>query len=305
VYKEILVPLDGSELAEVALPYAGELAVKLGTGIKLLRVVTLPVYSEPMGGVYTVEQEVALTSSAQDYLEKVSCSLKAKGITAQPDVRSGTAADEIIEYAAKDEISLIVLATHGHSGVTRWALGSVADKVMRGTEKPAVLVRAKERHPATTEQGILKKILVPLDGSREGEAVIPHVEWFASGLGAEVVLFQALAGGYHTITAKGYEYAIYPEQQVASEKAFAEDYLARVGKQLKEKGITLRVEVRTGNAAEEIIEFAGEVSADMVAMSTHGRSGVRRWVLGSVAEKVLLGGDKPLLLVRSPRAGTK
>jgi nucleotide-binding universal stress UspA family protein len=304
VSEKILVPLDGSELAEVALPYAEELAVKLGVGIKLIRVVTLPVYSEPTGGVYTIEQEVALRSGAQDYLEKVNCSLKAKGIAAKSDVRCGTAAEEIIEYAAKDEISLIVLATHGHSGVTRWALGSVADKVIRGTAKPVVLIRAKERHPAA-EQGILKKILVPLDGSREGEAVIPHVAWLASGLGAEVVLFQALAGGYHTITAKGYEYAIYPEQQMASDKAFADDYLTGVGKQLKEKGVKSKIEVRVGHAAEEIIEFAGEVSADMVAMSTHGRSGVRRWVFGSVAEKVLHEGDKPLLLVRSPGARTK
>ena len=305
MYKKILVPLDGSELAEVALPYAEELAVKLGAGIELLRVVTLPAYSEPTGGLYAVEKEVALSSGAKDYLEKVGFSLKEKGIAEQSDVKCGTAADEIIEYASKDEISLIVLATHGHSGVTRWALGSVADKVIRGTEKPVVLIRAKERYPAAIEQEILKSILVPLDGSRESEAVIPHVEWLASGLGAEVVLFHALAGGYHTITAKGYEYVIYPEQQIASDKAFAEDYLTRVGKQLKDKGLTPTVEVRTGNAAEEIIKFVGEVHADMVAMSTHGRSGVRRWVFGSVADKVLREGDKPLLLVRAPGAKTE
>lgn len=303
--KQILVPLDGSELAEVALPYAEELSVELGIGIKLLRVVTLPVYSEPTGGVYAAEREVALRSGAREYLEKVSCDLKAKSINVKLDIKCGTAAEEIMDDALKNEIGLVVLATHGHSGVLRWALGSVADKVIRGTEKPVMLIRAKGRHPAKPAQRILKKILVPLDGSREGEAVIPHIAWLASGLGAEVVLFQALAGGYHTITAKGYEYAIYAEQQIASDKAFAKDYLSDVGKQLKEKGIKLGAEVRLGHAAEEIIEFTDEVNADMVAMSTHGRSGVGRWVLGSVAEKVLHEGNKPLLLVRSPGARTK
>lgn len=303
--KQILVPLDGSELAEVALPYAEELAVRLGMGMKLLRVVTLPVYSELSGGVYTLEQEAASRSGAQEYLERVSCNLKVKGIDVQPDIKCGAAAEEIMVYAAKDEIALVVLATHGHSGVLRWALGSVADKVTRGTEKPVMLIRAKGQHPAKPAQQILKKILVPLDGSTEGEAVIPHVDWLASGLGAEIILFQALAGGYHTITAKGYGYAIYPEQQIASDKAFAEKYLSGVGKQLKEKNIKLGEKVRLGNAAEEIIEFADEVGVDLVAMSTHGRSGVGRWVLGSVAEKVLHEGNKPLLLVRSPGARTQ
>jgi nucleotide-binding universal stress UspA family protein len=305
VNKKILVPLDGSEVAEVALPYAEELSVKLGVGIELLRAVTLPVYSEPLGGVYTVEQEAALRTGAKAYLEQISGRLKEKGITVSAEIICSTAAEGIIDYAFKDEVELIVLATHGHSGITRWALGSVADKVIRGTDKPVVLIRAKGRSPAVPGQGMIKKIVVPLDGSKESEAVIPCVTWLAYGLGAEVVLFQALAGGFHTITAKGYNYTIFPEQQMASDKAFAEDYLSSVGEQFKDKRITLNSEVRVGEAAEGIIEFADDIEADMVAMSTHGRSGVSRWVMGSVAEKVLREGNRPLLLVRAPGARKK
>ena len=305
MYKRILVPLDGSELAEVALPYAEELSVKLGIGIELLRAVALPVYSEPLGGVYNVEQELAFKSGAKEYLSRVGCRLKERGIDVRPGVVSSTAAEGIIDCASKDGVELIVLATHGHSGLTRWALGSVADRIIRGTDKPVVLIRAKEHQPAVSEQGVIKKIVVPLDGSKESEAVIPCVTWFAAGLGAEVILFQALAGGFHTITAEGYDYTIYPEQQIASDKAFAENYLTMAGKQFEEKGIGLSYEVRVGDAAEEIIEFANDLGADMVAMSTHGRSGVSRWVLGSVAEKVLREGNKPLLLVRAPGARNK
>jgi nucleotide-binding universal stress UspA family protein len=300
VNKKILVPLDGSELAEVALPYAEELSVKLGVGIELLRAVILPVYSEPLGGVYSVEQEVALRTGAEAYLERVSCRLKEKGIDVSSETVCSTAAEGIIDYASKDGVELIVLATHGHSGITRWALGSVADKVIRGTDKPVVLIRAKGHSPAEPGHRMIKKIVVPLDGSKESEAVIPCVTWLAAGLGAEVVLFQALAGGFHTITAKGYDYTIYPEQQMASDKAFAEDYLSLVGEQLKNKGVGLDFVVRVGDAAEGIIESADDLKADMVAMSTRGRSGVSRWVIGSVAEKVLREGNRPLLLVRAP-----
>ncbi|HEY42293.1 MAG TPA: universal stress protein [Dehalococcoidia bacterium] len=303
--KKILVPLDGSELAEVALPYAEELALGLGAGIELFRVVTLPVYSEPIGGVYTVEQEIVAKSVAREYLEKVGSRFKEKGVATRLEVICSTAAEGIIDCAANEEIDLVVLATHGHSGITRWAMGSVAYRVIRSTEKPIMLIRAKGQHPVTPGQGLVKKIVVPLDGSTESEAVIPHVSWLAAGLKAQVILFHALAGGYHNITVKGYEDTIYPEQQIASGKAFAEDYLTSIGKQLKEKGLVPTTEVRVGNAAEKIIDFASEVDADMVAMSTHGRSGVSRWIFGSVAEKVLHEGNKPLLLVRSPGARTQ
>jgi len=90
------------------------------------------VYIEPVRGVYTVEQEVALRSGTKDYLEKVGSRLKEKGIAVKPETICSTATDGIIDCAAKDEISLVVLATHGHSGITRWALGSVADKAVSG-----------------------------------------------------------------------------------------------------------------------------------------------------------------------------
>jgi len=165
--------------------------------------------------------------------------------------------------------------------------------------------KAMSRNAGDKDKRAYRTILVPLDGSREGEAVIPYVAWLAFRLKAEVILFQTLVKGYHTLTSSGYEYVIYPEQQMASDKALVKDYLSGVQEILKKEGVTSKIEVKMGHAAEEIIEFTDEVNADMVAMSTHGRSGVGRWVFGSVAEKVLHEGSKPLLLVRSPGARTK
>jgi nucleotide-binding universal stress UspA family protein len=210
----------------------------------------------------------------------------------------GDPAKGIVDYADKENVGLIVMATHGRSGISRWTLGSVASKVVRATDRPVALIRAKVPQPDVREKGVLNKALVPLDGSREGEAIIPYIEELASKLKAEVVLLQVLSTSYQAITADGYGYVTYSEQQIESDKAFARDYLAKVGAQLKERGVAVKSEVRLGMAAEEIIRLADEMSADMVAMSTHGRSGIRRWVFGSVADRVLHEGNTPLLLVR-------
>ncbi len=219
-------------------------------------------------------------------------------------ILSGHPAEKIVEYADTENIGLIIMATHGQSGIKRWALGSVADKVVRATTRPVVLIRAKGSRPDVREKGILHRVLVPLDGSKEGEAVIPYIEELASRLKVEVILLQVLAIGFNTL----YNYFPLTEQQVESDKAIATAYLNNVEARLKEKGITvvseerLGIEIRFGNAAEEIIQLADERHADIVAMTTHGRSGVRRQVFGSVAERVLREGNTPLLLVRSPGA---
>jgi len=209
----------------------------------------------------------------------------------------GNPAEEIVEYASKENIGLIVMATHGRSGISRWALGSVADKVVRATERPVGLIRAESTLPDVREKGILNKVLVPLDGSKEGEAVISYVEDLASRLKAEVILLKVLSIS-PGIMDEGYGYLSYTEKQMESDRAYARTYFEKVGSRLKQKGIMVTSEVKFGMAAEEIIKLADKMNVDVVAMSTHGRSGVRRWVFGSVADKVLREGDTPLLLVR-------
>lgn len=299
MYEKILVPLDGSELAEVALPYAEELAGRLGSEITLVNVLTF--YNESAPDLYLrlrqyyIEKMVENTKEAAErYVKKP----QGKAIKVESRILVGNPAEEIVEYANKEDIDLIVMATHGRTGISRWALGSVANKVVRDTERPVGLIRAKGARPDVRQKGILNKALVPLDGSEEGEAVIPYIEELASRLEAEVVLLQVLSTGYHVITVEGYGFVTYTDQQIESDKAFARDYLEKVRARLKQKGMTVKSEVRPGIAAEEIIKLADEMYADMVAMSTHGRSGVGRWVFGSVADRVLHEGNTPLLLVR-------
>jgi len=297
MYEKILVPLNGSEITEVALPYAEELAGRLGSEVTLIYVGELAQDQQyhRMHQFY-VQGIVELTKRGiERYIEKAS----GRAIKVESKILAGDPAEEIVNYADKEDVGLIVMATHSRPVITRWALGSVAEKVARATKQPLVLIRARGARPDVREKNILKKVLVTLDGSKESEAVIPYIEELASKLKAEVILLQVLTPEYPT-------YNISQLKQLEQARTSAKDYIEKMEAQLKQKGIAVRSELRerlTGGAAEEIIKLADEMNADVVAMSTHGRSGVSRWAFGSVADKVLHAGNTPLLLVRTPGAG--
>lgn len=276
MYGKIVVPLDSSKQAEVALPYAEELAGRMGSEIILLSVLET---AEPHVHQNHRNYIDKVIETTKDNIVKRLAETRDKEIKVWSATRVGYPAEGIVDYAEKLDVGLIIMATHGRSGVSRWALGSVADKVVRANKRqPLLLIRAKGARPDVRNKGILNKVLVPADGSIASEVVIPYIRELASKLEAELTLLRVVS----------------PANQV---NADAEDYLESKCSLFRDAGITTRYEVRTGAVADEIIKFADEINADLVAMSTHGRSGVSRWVLGSVAEKVLQGGTTPLMLV--------
>lgn len=303
MYERILVPLDGSELAQIALPYAEKLAGVLGSQLILIYVSeSVDDRYHHMHQFYIQQMVEATKQNAERYLDKRG----GRTIKVDSVILAGDPAEEIVKYAGKEDIGLIVMSTHGRSGIKRWAMGSVVDKVLRATRQPLALVRAKGARPDMLgERNILSKILVTLDGSKESEAVIPYIEELASKLKAEVILLQVIAPDYHIYAAGGPEYGVYAEQQMESMKKFARDYLEEIITRLKQREVTAKAEIMLGTVAETIINFADQTNASLVAMTTHGRSGVSRWALGSVAERVLRAGNTPLLLVRTPGAITE
>jgi nucleotide-binding universal stress UspA family protein len=300
MYKKILVPLDGSELAEVALPYAEEIALKINSEVKLLQVVpqSYGVYKAD-GEIYEhvsyIEKEMRiLTIKAKDYLDKVAKKLLGKGINAVTAVRTGFAASEVSGLAKETNTDIIIMSTHGRTGISRWAMGSVANKIVRSSERPVILIRAKDTHAEVRQKDILDKILVPLDGSKESEAVIPYVEKLATEFTIEVTLLHMLAPDPYIYSAKQFNL-------IESHKISAKNYIKSVALKLEQKGIVTKAmfrEVTTGYEADEIIKLADKIQADLVAMTTHGRSGINHWILGGVADRVLHGGNTPLLLLR-------
>ncbi len=153
---------------------------------------------------------------------------------------------------------------------------------------------------------MFERILVPLDGSKVGEAALAHVEQLVSKMApevkTEVILFQVISSLAHYVIAGEASVQVpYTDREIAQIKKKAKDYLDKAGEGLRSKGITVKTKVATGKAAEEIVKAADELKADLVAMSTHGRSGISRLTFGSITDKVLRTGNVPVLVVRAPK----
>jgi nucleotide-binding universal stress UspA family protein len=278
MYTKVVVPLDGSPLAEVALPYAEEIAAKMGSDMVFLTVLPSEDDEEYRNHLSYSKKIVDVT---RFQVEKYREDSTGHAIDIGTATRTGNAAEGILDFAEKGYPCLIVMATHGRSGISRWSVGSVADKVVRATTKqPLLLIRAKGAHPDIRAKRILKKALVPLDGSATSEAVIPFISELARNLQMELTLLQVIPRSNHTFNA-------------------AETYLREWCQRLQEKGVSAGYQVRIGAAADQIIDFADETASDLVAMSTRGQTTLNFGPLGSVAQKVLLGGNSPLLLIRA------
>ncbi|MFC2023984.1 universal stress protein [Chloroflexota bacterium] len=313
MYKRMLVSLDGSELSEMVFPYVKELAGRLNLDVFLLCVhgpeeaETLPVYR-----AYIEHKAEFIKRQADAVREKVGAG--GEGLNVSGELAIGYPAEEILRYAEDKDIDLIVMATHGRSGIRRWVTGSVADKVLQASKVPIWLVRAGDTSGVAYDKWPKRTILVPLDGSELAELVLPHVEALAKQPGSEpveVVLFRvyemAAALGYYPPSARfetpGGAVHVMPQDfalgEVDKQKALAEQYLAGVEKRLTKAGLKVRSEVRLGEPAEEIAEFANANPFNFIVMATHARSGLSRWAYGSVAAKVLHGVSSPLLMVRT------
>jgi nucleotide-binding universal stress UspA family protein len=298
MYEKILVTLDGSELAEQSLLYAEDLVAKLGSEIHLLQV-----SDTGESGIH--DFQVMYVNQIAQRVDRWLHKSNQTNLKITPAVVMGSAADEITKYAENNGIGLIIMGTHGRSGLTRWAVGSVANKVVRGTEIPVLLTRSKPAGSAKEVQ-IISKVLVPLDGSDIGENALPAVIELARRTGMEVVLFQAVPLAFHVYPAGDMVSQVpYSEREMEPIKGQVKGYLDNVVKRLTGLGLKVSQQMVVGNPEEAIIKKAEEIKVDLVAMSTHGRSGVSRWVFGSVADRVLSAGTTPLLLVRATEKSGK
>src|SRR3990172_4178655 len=299
MYTKILIHLDGSKTAENVLPFARVLAETLKLPVELLGVVDIGAMAAHIAADKARYLDALIAEggrSSGDYLRGTAA--KFSGLSVQCMVERGRPAEAIIERAAKDKDTLIAMATHGRSGINRWLLGSIAEKVLRGTGNPLFLVRANE--PGTADgKATMKSIIVPLDGSSLAESVLPTVAAVAKVLDLEVILcrvFELPPSAYYGAESYLPDYDALKEQV----KDDARSYLEDKAEELKGKGLTkISTELLEGAGAEEIIAYARAHPDSLVAMCTHGRSGVRRWVLGSVTEKVVRHSGDPVLVVRA------
>ncbi|MGZ8478938.1 MAG: universal stress protein [Candidatus Binatia bacterium] len=299
MYSKILVPLDGSKTAEKVLPYARHLAGKFKIPVELLAVLDIA----EMATHISAERARHLDTMIEDgmrasttYLRGIATTFPEGNVTCT--VEKDRAEEAIIGNAGADGGTLIAMATHGRSGMDRFLLGSVTEKVLRGSANPLVLVRAKEE-AKTSGEAPFKSIIVPLDGSELAESVIPLAVTMAQKLDLEVVLFRAYHMPYNAYGGDD-GYMVNYDELIDSVRDEAKEYLDKKVAEVTKLGVAkVSALSKEGFAGDEIIALGHKTPDGLIAMCSHGRSGVKRWVLGSVTENVVRHSDAPVLVVRA------
>jgi nucleotide-binding universal stress UspA family protein len=300
MFTKMLIPLDGSKTAEKVLPYARYLAGKLKIPVELLAVIdiaemTTHISAEKVRHLDTMIEDGVRASTT--YLRGTATTFRDAKVTCT--VEKDRAEDAIISKGEADTAMLIAMATHGRSGLDRFLLGSVAEKVLRGAANPLLLVRATEEAKAEGE-AVFKSVIVPLDGSELAESVIPMMAGVAKTLDLEVILFRAYHIPYNAYAGDDGYYAVNYDELIAGVRDEASEYLNKKVAEVIKLGVAkVTAMTKEGFAGDEIIAIGRKSPDNLIAMCSHGRSGVKRWVLGSVTETVVRHSGDPVLVVRA------
>jgi nucleotide-binding universal stress UspA family protein len=291
--EKLLLPLDGSELSRLVLGAVDRILAIDEVEVHLLHV--MPEEPSRADGFESYAQE---RLDAHYDLERLAKTLGLARDRVRIHMETGDPADRILETERRIRPSLTAMTTHGRTGFDRWIHGSVAERVLRGSTRPLLLVNPFERLERKVDPGDdvapIRRILVPLDGSRESASALPFAQAIAGLYGAELILLHAPP----PLTRTG----AYPEVDFDSGHARALALLDPLRERLEAAGRKVRLRVGALPPAMEILEAIDDEDADLLVMTTHGRGGLSRWVFGSVAEKVLRNCRIPLLVKRVSHA---
>ena len=306
--RSILVPLDGSPFGEQALPLALSIARRAGASLQLVHV------HAPLAAVYTEAAvsagalETELKAHEQSYLAGVVQRLgRISSVPVMPVFLDGDVAAMIVAQAAG--VDLVVMCTHGRGTLGRLWLGSVADQLIRELTLPLLLVRPGDSPPAWEPEPVLKHLLLPLDGSLLAERILEPAVALGTLMEADYTLLRVirpvLPSGYplEGTTFDNTVQAMFEQIQKAHEqlRQEAQDYLDGVAKRLRARSLKVQTRIALEEqVAAAILHEARPPARDLVALETHGRRGLPRLVLGSVADKLIRGSPLPVLVQRPP-----
>lgn len=305
MFGSIVVPLDGSRFGEHALPYAVTVARHSGSRLHLVHVYDrvspgdlLSVTPYHYEGVDLKEYEETYLEEDRSYLDRLARRIDPDGeIAVTTALLKGEVRRALEEYADEVGAGLVVMSTHGRTGVSRAWLGSVADTLVRHISLPMLLIRPPSVATEPPSRVKLGHVLVPLDGSAKAEGAVAVARALAEGTGARMTLLHAVSPRM-VVGARSY-----PVRTGRLEERWvdAETYLERAAAPLREAGLDVDTRVLEHDDPHgAILATALEEGADVIAMATHGYSGLARAVLGSVTDKVLRGSVLPVL-VQGPR----
>jgi nucleotide-binding universal stress UspA family protein len=295
----ILVSLDGTAFSEQALPWAVSLAARSGAAIDLATVEVPPPMAFPDVNFITPLMDAELA-----YLDGAAERVRAAGVDeVTVHVLTGNAPEALELHRQAIGADLTVMATHGRGPLARSWLGSVADHFARSTAAPVLMVRPAEDDGDVHLDNLpsIREIVLTLDGSALSESAVEPTMSIARLFGAHVTLARLVEYPNRTESVYLPDAIEAIEDRLEEARAATQDELTRVATQLaQDGGPAVDAETRVViHAAEGILDIAGERGADLVAMASHGRGGVRRMLLGSVTDKVLRGSDRPVLVIRA------
>lgn len=301
--KRVLIPLDGSELAERAVPHLLRFITSEQTELLLMTALSssvFPLLSDKMRSLTSERIVLSDESEASEQMQMIAQQLVQRGFRVESQFLPGAAAECILHLSEKANVDLIAMSTHGRTGIELALLGSVADKVVRNARSPVFIVPSKVMTETETETAPPPRaIVLPLDGTVLAETALPVARQFAKDTGAVIHLIRVIESQDSEDELVADETAIdlneVKGQPVVRQAAC---YLERIQLQLQLAGVVSRCHTVEGDPAEAIIRMARAEDADLITMSTHGRSGVERIVHGSVVSQVIGNAMCPLLLMR-------
>lgn len=292
MFRTILVPLDGSKLSEQALPVATSLAAATGARLLLVRAAWVPYVSD----LSPQDAEIHSIEDAEDYLAAVKARLEADGLAVDTAIPFAPAGEGILIEIDLRRPDLVVMSTHGRSGISRLLFGSVAETVAARSAAPVLLVRVARAELPIQPIKPQPEILVPVDVSAFAETALALARELALALDGNLVLMRAVVPPPQWVDPM--VVLPYPNSEAISrEEADAKTYLTNLVAQLQAEGISARGIMQIGRAADTILNECKTSEADLVVMATHARTGLNRAVFGSVAMAIVHRTDRPILLV--------
>jgi nucleotide-binding universal stress UspA family protein len=294
MYDTILVPTDGSEGSEIAARHALTFEEATGGTVHFLRVAESPDETDLEPNVETAwgDERTRAERKTREALERFVDRVTDRPNTTQTAVTHGRPAEAIRSYATEQDIDLIAMGTHGRTGLSRVLIGSVTERVVRTSECPVLTCSLQESEDEHVE---FDEILVPTDGSECATRAVKHALDVADTFGATIHAFSvvdvmALAEGYEAEPGFGVRYE--------SQYNLAENAVATVSELAEGRDVDVNTEIREGAAYRAINAYSEESGVDLIAMGTHGRKGLQRYLIGSVTERVVRTSDVPVLTVR-------
>lgn len=298
----ILVPLDGSQLAECVLPHTLAVAHAFDSEITLLRILEKNQAGVSAQFFDLLNWQISKTKASL-YLEAIQARFQASGLQTETMVLEGLVAEGITEYAQNQGVKLIVLSSHGRHGLTQWGISSITQKIILSAQTSLLIIRADQRYTQageSSETPMYQRILVPLDGSQRAENVLPIITQLSHFHKAQIHLAQVVQTPEMARQLPlAREDIDLSTQVVARNREEAGHYLEQLKSRSYPEGITVKTHLITSdNAAVALHQLEEQEHIDMVTLSAHGYSGNHQWPYGSMVNNFIMYGKANLLIVQ-------